>query len=1146
MKPDEDKNEILPFPFLSSEWYASQQKPPVIPADTSLKQIDEDPRVFPALSKDWYQRRGMLLIKNDSRKEKPNAEGSLKENIENLEEMVLVESSPYMRKKITVILHVGKYLLANGPIVQAKELGNVYTDKKNEVFGEKLKRCPRPTELLVVLSPYLNVQKIHIKETAFFIENRNQNVNAVAQKLELLFKGTLRERMNAHLESEIGELFKTALRFADTKKDRDLLKGLFACATSTKFVAKLQGTTNKSSIMASKNELEGNLIQFKEIEETSQVVRNDMTNEQQRRLTRRIISSRKSKEFRSAFDSRGRPLLADVFPELGMVLQSIFESGKGGIGGGIEAHPRLTSDIMFRSRDNNLYMWQAREILLQVAPPQFSISLSSCFNYTDSYKEKTLSAKRHHSGKNVNAKISLKPPPRDSVSQQVVNLHWSTKSVNLLLEQAETNPDDNMVDSRDAKAIICGDIQPVQNPGKSWKPISYEDHTFDQSRVNAVVPMTHLFIDLKQESYQEVNNSESKVVVNVTRTGKPVTLLYLGISEPETTFRAMNEVLYLLTVPSLDSVFRNPTTGTLKNIFSFIVDNGHGEDPDSKLTQMCMARILCMLHLTKINQRSFAERHSKRNYVERVHAAENESLSRHGAFSSTKIHPHADPYSEEHLENMEAMAQEIRDCLSFTRFGGRFLECFRGVNEFIFNDEDKLKEFIHLSEEKKIDCAWSYEPIKNEYFHTLVNCWNVDENFKGSYSEDYKLICNAKADKYGTQIWDAETQGGNELLQPIPDYIRWVNEKGELHYLSLEKTQHLMRENPAIVASNDQFLPRRILDTFFNIEPDPPEEILKQLAILSWLPIESVREYLDERQRKFEKSFRENMERETWRKHHLYKLSVGELQQKCRALNILFKGPKCALVKAIAKVEGETPPNDFKVNYSGNLSTLPKTVAEMKKLPIASLQFILRQHNLSISGNKDDLVLRLYLLRHGRSHLTSYREVQEIKRLVDTSKTIVFHQLREEIINIPDIRRMRKFVSKASTDRSVISLSPDFKKEKLCDLFDPMLSYIQKFPNVKREVAEGSQTLNIKKYLTTTTNTPEQDDHECYFEIGKKVKIKWTADEIGDTGWRPGWYVAEVQSASIETDEVTVVYVSEPDVVYTIEITPLLAQGKLR
>ena len=146
------------------------------------------------------------------------------------------------------------------------------------------------------------------------------------------------------------------------------------------------------------------------------------------------------------------------------------------------------------------------------------------------------------------------------MSHQVVNLHWSTKAVNLLLEKAETNPDDNIVDSRDAKAIICGVIQPVQIPGKSWKPISYEYHTFDQSRVNAVVPMTHLFMDLYNHKQQQPNTDKVKEI-QVTRTGKQVTLIYLGILEPETTFRAMNEMLYLLTLPSLDVIFRNPNTG---------------------------------------------------------------------------------------------------------------------------------------------------------------------------------------------------------------------------------------------------------------------------------------------------------------------------------------------------------------------------------------------------------------------------------------------------------------------------------------------------------------------------------------------------------------------------------------------------------
>ena len=87
------------------------------------------------------------------------------------------------------------------------------------------------------------------------------------------------------------------------------------------------------------------------------------------------------------------------------------------------------------------------------------------------------------------------------------------------------------------------------------------------------------------------------------------------------------------------------------------------------------------------------------------------------------------------------------------------------------------------------------------------------------------------------------------VLQPIPEYIRWVTEKGELHYLTLEKTTHLIRENCEIASSNDLLWPWRILDTFFYIDPEPLEEMLKQLSILSWLSVESANKYLNARKR---------------------------------------------------------------------------------------------------------------------------------------------------------------------------------------------------------------------------------------------------------------------------------------------------------
>ena len=69
----------------------------------------------------------------------------------------------------------------------------------------------------------------------------------------------------------------------------------------------------------------------------------------------------------------------------------------------------------------------------------------------------------------------------------------------------------------------------------------------------------------------------------------------------------------------------------------FIVDNGPSEAPASFLVQMLLVRLLKFLDLDKVTQRSFAEYLSKRNPVERVHAAENSALSSHGPFSSKMV-----------------------------------------------------------------------------------------------------------------------------------------------------------------------------------------------------------------------------------------------------------------------------------------------------------------------------------------------------------------------------------------------------------------------------------------------------------------------------------------------------------------------------
>ena len=134
--------------------------------------------------------------------------------------------------------------------------------------------------------------------------------------------------MNKHAARNVVELLETVVRFADTKKDRDVIKGLFARTASVKHTAKMLYVKNRSSIRDAEHRFNYKLHKFECLELTSRIVRNDRTNEQQRRLTKRVIASKKQTLFKLRSETRGRTLLADIFPELKVVLEEILNYGR--------------------------------------------------------------------------------------------------------------------------------------------------------------------------------------------------------------------------------------------------------------------------------------------------------------------------------------------------------------------------------------------------------------------------------------------------------------------------------------------------------------------------------------------------------------------------------------------------------------------------------------------------------------------------------------------------------------------------------------------------------------------------------------------------------------------------------------------------
>ena len=112
--------------------------------------------------------------------------------------------------------------------------------------------------------------------------------------------------------------------------------------------------------------------------------------------------------------------------------------------------------------------------------------------------------------------------------------------------------------------------------------------------------------------------------------------------ELQTACRSFHEIL-LLTFPALDKFFRDQELK--ENLCSLQTMDQWSH----QLVAWFRCAPLKLLQLIKI---SFADYHSKRNFVEGVHAEENKALSKHGPFSAD-THLTVTVGSAEHKENME-------------------------------------------------------------------------------------------------------------------------------------------------------------------------------------------------------------------------------------------------------------------------------------------------------------------------------------------------------------------------------------------------------------------------------------------------------------------------------------------------------------
>lgn len=235
-------------------------------------------------------------------------------------------------------------------------------------------------------------------------------------------------------------------------------------------------------------------------------------------------------------------------------------------------------------------------------------------------------------------------------------------------------------------------------------------------------------------------------------------------------------------------------------------------------------------------------------------------------------------------------------------------------------------------------------------------------------------------------------------------------------------------------------------------------------------------------------------------------------------------------------------------SYDGNTQSIPSSLKEIKQLSTAYLKEILNYHGLSINGNRDELTLRITLMKDGHYNLAFYKEEEEILKTIDDAEKLILEERQDYLTNPKSVFRTRTHggANKYVKDTPISHIQFDLKN--LHKMLEKQREYITIQRQQNREKgktfikSDNRQDMDSMQIHTTATAAAD----EAIFSIGAKVKVKWSRDDVQGTDWKPGWYTAYVQSADPLQDQITVEHCAEPGCLYVLDVTPMLADGSLK
>ena len=422
-----------------------------------------------ATSAEWYNKQGELSKANAARSEKRRSyqtgeivinhdtfsfllgsqtKEPLSDSISRLEEKVHGADGKE-KARLMGILEVARSLRDSFPLMKTQKAGQMYKAKISESDEMQNENEPKilrtsSSEIYALLSKHLNIMHLKIKGTGFIMESKDRGPfrEFFEQMSDLLQTENFKSSLNRHIENQIGRTYKPLLSYMDTERDKSAMKYILSKITSVNFASKLQNTSNKDAIRRSRDLVPSQLRRFSELREDvrKELGNRNLSKRQKCYLMKRTLEAEKMKQIRVRNSERtGRKLKVEEFPDLVAILEYEFgeDDQREHGGGGLESHSKLCKELLYRASDSKTKMKDAREAILALAPEDFTISLSTCFNYTQNFRKGTLEARRHHEGRGVNACLSLhKAPDTAPIKEKVINIHWTSSNVNYVLDKA--------------------------------------------------------------------------------------------------------------------------------------------------------------------------------------------------------------------------------------------------------------------------------------------------------------------------------------------------------------------------------------------------------------------------------------------------------------------------------------------------------------------------------------------------------------------------------------------------------------------------------------------------------------------------------------------------------------------------------------